>query len=247
MLKAEKPSELLSALKCAALENRATVAGSVERLLVGEITPEPTNSCLVAIEMALILDQCLPRGPTHGVDEETNQFWADLGGRILKTCSHSIAVILPKQFRPAFDYYLRDEVSAGRSSSNGTVQTACSATAITTYSRGYCTLGIAQSVVRRLWHSPSRETVCSALRDIGARLLQCEPPWVTQRHAGNLDVFFRYGASFETNITWHDTNQPLDGDALFGLFCRSLRLPSNDSLLLMRIVIQLIVKQSGTS
>jgi hypothetical protein len=108
----EEPREVIGDLLYAARENRTTIAGSIEDLLVKRINKGSELESILALEIGLHLSLPLfyKRGERMPQDDLIG-FSESIGIRIFDLCYDKINALCPKYFPVCHDFFLRKKIN----------------------------------------------------------------------------------------------------------------------------------------
>jgi hypothetical protein len=100
-----KPTqELMTELLNCAFENRATIADTVERLIIEYINHQDDTKSLIACEIGLHLNIPIIFSRAEGKNSQDEEFWRNLSASILETCYERILSLCPKYYQLCLEF-----------------------------------------------------------------------------------------------------------------------------------------------
>jgi hypothetical protein len=217
------PDSILRELLHASPENRAAIAGSLEKQLIERINSCDEAQTRIALEVSGNLYWLLQR---DGVGEPPRKddldFWTSVSDRIDQACSARIRSLLPKAFAVCLSQYWRGRVGLADLVGWHGIESLFRYGRYNFFPTTWMSPA-AVALIYRLFSSQQEaggtsSIVADELKLAGRALLQCPPPWIKARGEGPslYTWMFRKGEWLAGEPT--ASNLVLDSDAMFGVF-----------------------------
>lgn len=183
-----EPIKTLSDLLYAASENRATIAGCLERLLIERINSSTDNDSILALEIGLNLT--LPLQVWRGIgtsSPELLKFWEDTSCRIANACSNRMETLCPTHLPICLEALRRGKVRIAQLIQWHGSQAIFCPSSFVTFPNTW-TSSVAESLVYAALHASFRPTPeismgpagrLGELEEVGRILLSAPPPWLS--------------------------------------------------------------------
>ncbi len=207
-----QPTEIIGSLLCAATENRAVIADSLEKILTERVANGNDTEALLALEIGLLLTLSLSN---RRVPTEIEDFWKNISDSIFNNCSVYIEDLLPKSVQLCYISINQKNILLTNIVRWHGIESLFFEYPFILFPSIY-PLPLAGVLVKSVLRNEEPELLINQLKDISHIFLLHPPPWIKGRVLSSKPFISQLLK--ESELTTQTALLDLDSDALFGAF-----------------------------